>query len=511
MRQALHIFKKDVRHFRFEIAIAISVVVAFTIIEMRHALSVADPVTIRTGASTLVLFLLPLVWWTLIARVVHDEALAGNRQFWITRPYSWRSLLGAKVLFIFAFINLPMLVADMVILRAYGFSLGAELPGLLWSQVLLTIVYLLPIIALAAVTTGFVQLSFAILMPFVIVLIFAMFQPGVVLLRPVFFLGRFAGGIPVGYEWVKSYFAFIVITACASVILFWQYSRRGTTVARCLAAAGGILVVLGFTLISWNAAFKIQNWLSKEQVDLSSARVAPDSINEGLSRFFRQGEDSVGAEIPLQIMGLPPNMRVRVEKLSVDFQSPDGSVWKTDGYSLRNVGDADQRLIVRTGLSGGSYKKVKDGSLEVRGSLYLTLFGHRQTTGVPFGDRPVVVPRIGVCSARESVYRRGYFLICSSAFRSPAAVVTYHFIPSPADTAGQDWSSVQRQMNSYSPFPADLGLSPVSQDFKLSSNRVPADHGLVETMEPVAHIRLDFDITNLRPGNAYIPPPTNSH
>src|SRR5207253_7631087 len=149
MRQTLHIFKKDVRHLWFEIAVAITVVAAFTFTGARRALWLVDPVTNRTAAWTMVLILLPLAWWTLIARVIHDEALTGDRQFWITRPYSWKSLLGAKALFILAFINLPMLIADVVILRAYGLRpLGAELPGLLWSQVLLAIVFVLPIAAL---------------------------------------------------------------------------------------------------------------------------------------------------------------------------------------------------------------------------------------------------------------------------------------------------------------------------------------------------------------------------
>ena len=187
MRQTLHIFKKDVRHLWFEIAVAITLVAAFAFTGARRALWLLDPATNRIAAWTLVMILLPLAWWTLIARVIHDEAMPGDSQFWITRPYSWKSLLGAKALFILAFISLPMWLADGVIVRAYGLPLGAELPGLLWSQVLLAIVFVLPIVALSAVTTGFVQLIFAILTPCVIALAFAIVAPEVV-------LGGFFGG-----------------------------------------------------------------------------------------------------------------------------------------------------------------------------------------------------------------------------------------------------------------------------------------------------------------------------
>src|SRR5207253_3502522 len=78
MRQALHIFKKDVRHLWFEITMVICVVAAFTFTGSRRALWLMDPATNRIAAWTLVMILLPLTWWTLIARVIHDEALPGD-------------------------------------------------------------------------------------------------------------------------------------------------------------------------------------------------------------------------------------------------------------------------------------------------------------------------------------------------------------------------------------------------------------------------------------------------
>ena len=50
---------------------------------------------------------------------------------------------------------------------------------------------------------------------------------------------------------------------------------------------------------------------------------------------------------------------------------------------------------------------------------------------------------------------------------------------------------------SFSPFPADLRISPVSQVSTSSWVVVPWDHALLETLEPVGHIRLDFEITDL--------------
>jgi hypothetical protein len=489
MRQALHIFKKDVRHLWFEIAVAITVVAAFTFTGARRALWLVDPATNRTAAWTLVMILLPLAWWTLIARVIHDEALPGDSQFWITRPYSWKSLLGAKALFILAFINIPMLLADGVIVRAYGLPLGKELAGLLWSQVLLAVVFVLPIATLSGLTTGFVQLIFAVLTPCVITLGIAVVAPEVVL-----------GGTWGASQWVKSYYAFLVIAIASSIILVWQYSRRRTAAARSVAVAAGILVILGMTLIPWSAAFRIQSWLSKQRVEQSVVHVDFDSANRWLTRAVMEVSGRVRIELPLNLTALPPGMIAKPEGFSAQLQAPDGTIWHSDQLPLRYGSDMGQKFSLQATVDGAFYRKVKDEPLKVRGSLYLTLFGNRKTAQVTFEDRSVPVPSVGVCSASGGADRQSYFLICSSAFRFPPALVSYRFIPS-ANEGVQVSSSTQPRSISYSPFPADPGISPVSQDFTFSAAPVPLAEGLVDTLEPLAHIRRPFEIDNLRLGD----------
>ena len=110
MGQAIHIFKKDVRHLRFEIAVAITVAGLFAFIETKHALWPVDLVNSRTPASYLALLLLPVAWWMLIGRAIHDEAFRGrsildHTAIFMAQPAE------REITFHFAFINLPMLIA----------------------------------------------------------------------------------------------------------------------------------------------------------------------------------------------------------------------------------------------------------------------------------------------------------------------------------------------------------------------------------------------------------------
>jgi hypothetical protein len=495
MRQTLHIFKKDVRHLWFEIAVVTTLVAAFTFTGARRALWLADPVTNRIAAWTLVMILLPLAWWTLIARVIHDDALPGDSQFWITRPYSWKSLLGAKVLFILAFINLPMLLADGVIVHAYGLPFWAELPGLFWSQVLLAMVFVLPIAALSALTSGFVHLIFAVLTPCVIAL-------GVAIVAPEVVLGGFLGGS----DWVKTYYALLVISVAASAILVWQYSMRNTAAARSVAVAAGILAVLGMTLIPWSAAFRIQSWLSKQRVDQSLAQVGFDSGNRWLTRAVIEQADRVRIELPVNITELPPGVIAKPEGFSVQLQASDGTIREADQLPLRVASKMGQAFSLQASVDGAFYRKVKDEPMKVRASLYMTLFGNQKTVSVPFGDRSVPVAGVGVCSASGGANRQSYFLICSSAFRFPPVLVSYRFVQSAKGSAQDVWSATQPRAISYSPFPAELGISPVSQDFTYSTVLMSLSEARVDTVQALAHIRRDFEINNLRLGDFEVRP-----
>jgi hypothetical protein len=168
----IHIFLKDVRHLWREIAVSFALVAAYgrnvpyswahpgaTGVEFSFAGAFFDA---RFWASMLVV-LVPLAWAFTVIRGIQSESLVGDRQFWITRPYDWRQLLAAKLLFILVFVNLPMFILDLFLLSKADFTPLRYLAGLFWMQLLITIILLLPMAALAAVTATVVQLLLTLL------------------------------------------------------------------------------------------------------------------------------------------------------------------------------------------------------------------------------------------------------------------------------------------------------------------------------------------------------------
>jgi len=142
--QVLHIFRKDARHHWPEILVSLLLLSLYT----WHSARQAGPAPFfvpgypTTSAFAIVLAeILPLVlvvaWFFLIFRLVQEESLIGDRQFWVTRPYQWPSLLAAKVLFVVIFIHIPLFFAQCLLLKIAGFPIAPHLAGLLGMNIAL--------------------------------------------------------------------------------------------------------------------------------------------------------------------------------------------------------------------------------------------------------------------------------------------------------------------------------------------------------------------------------------
>jgi hypothetical protein len=131
MDQILHIFKKDARRHWPEIVISLALLALFT----RHEL---HPWQNSREVDSLSLFFfsfwgryltpaLVLFWAFLIIRVIQGESLVGDRQWWVTKPYEWRSLFLAKVLFFFVFICVPLFHVQLFLLHKFNFPILGNL------------------------------------------------------------------------------------------------------------------------------------------------------------------------------------------------------------------------------------------------------------------------------------------------------------------------------------------------------------------------------------------------
>src|SRR5262249_25758567 len=122
----------------------------------------------------------------------------------------------------------------------------------------------------------------------------------------------------------------------------------------------------------------------------------------------------------------------------------------------------------------------------------------------PFDGKRAPVPGLGVCSAHNNGRQELYFLLCSFAFRPQPNRVSIRFAA--ADSRGyrevDPGGPVARI--SYSPFPADPEISPVTQYFNyfnMQPFRGTLSRAVIRTLEPLGHFSREFQIDNLRLGD----------
>ena len=460
MRQVWHIFKKDARYLWREIVFIAALAVVFA----------------WTNPWWLAALLLAAASY-LIARLIHAEAIPGDRQFWITRPYHWMSLLCAKLLFIFVFVNLPILLAQLRIVSAAGFPMSSWVPGLLWSQVLMILVGLLPIAVLGAITAGIIPFIFSMLI--LVTIWFIMEMPiwlSVNIRQPLW---------PDAIEWIRETVVVAALAAVLLAILYVQYRKRRTFLSRAAAIAGAALAAISYWYLPWAPAWGLQSRLSKQVIESSALRVSLDPKTIRFVPRKAQTWENVEVYLPMTLTGIPDSLDVRTDAIAITLVALDGRAWKTGlgGAMRRSSALGAARLEATASVDLTYFNTEREKPVTLRGSIYFTLFGNRRWKTIPLTHQPVNALEGLQCylGAFEQFF-------CRSAFRWPARLVYAKF--------GADTSPLTESI-SYSPFPSGLHLDPIETRWAPSLPR-SAREVTLEVEEPLAHVRREFEASGVR-------------
>jgi hypothetical protein len=414
--------------------------------------------------------LLPVTAAFLIARLIHAETIPGDTQFWITRPYRWKSLLAAKLLFILVLINVPVLIARIILIDRSGFPLPLELVPLLWSQFLMIAGFCLPVAALAAVTTDLVRFIFS-------ALVLALIDFAAVPFIGIFQSRRGTETVdwPEGVEWIRPglFLAFVIIAS--AVLLFIQYRGRQTKLSRIL---GMILLVAG--LLSY---LSIQPILAMELQARFSSRppFASQVLIEvgAMPRKFAASRREVQLSIPLDVAGIPAGLEPHFDALSITLEATDGR--KAQAFSIPSKNGVseftfDDILFVDPAFFASESKQP----VKLHGGAYITVFGGPRATNVAFTHGPQNVGD----GLRCYIDDRSGQLHCQSAFRWPRLLI---------EAKVRDLKEPFWPLISYSPFPAGVELNYI-EDHRVSGPPPHNPQATILVTEPLAHFRTDFSV-----------------
>ncbi|MEO8099112.1 MAG: hypothetical protein ABI811_15520 [Acidobacteriota bacterium] len=475
-QQALHVFRKDAREFRLEIAGVLILTLLLILTGVQSWESLQERGGPNSDPGEILGVLLAITWSLLIARVIQAEALPGDRHFWLTRPYSRTSLVLSKALFIAVFLNLPLMFAQAMIVSLDGLPLFSNLGGLLWNQVLITVVLFLPAAAAAVLTRNLAQ-----------------FVPAAVLT-----VALMAGPVNEGkvsalgaLEWIRSSLGLLVAAGIASAVVWRQYRRRQARTTAFLAVISafvGIVLFLGFP---HSVAFAIQSRLlgsHEGQFAVQLGPAAPQKPNSKTLNRYRQL-----LKLPLLITGADPQ-NLHMQSSVVTFKTLAGVTRR----ARADVEPTPQGWQILTYLDRGFFDSVKNAPVSVKAEYYLTQFGNTRSTDVPLDGTPVYVDQVGQCGTAPNWDQR--ILVCRSAFRQPRAFFSDRLASS---ITGR---SLQSIVGSYSPFPAFVSVHPVfartyhlaGEEEKELAPLAPERPVTLNVHDPVAYFRYTMDIPNVR-------------
>lgn len=467
MNQVWNIFRKDVRHHWIEIAVSLVLVVGFAWAEMNEWTRGAGVITGFGGgvilfgiARGLAVPLLPISWMFLIARVVHGESLAGDRQFWVTRPYVWWQLLVAKTLFVLAFVNVPLFLAQVFLVYKAGFHPTHYLYGLLWLGVMWTLILLIPTAALATVTRNLGQMLLALL-----------------------FVGLLAIGLSALAEAVpNSSFSgpvvsvnFPLILIAEAVVILLQYSMRRTAQSRWLL--GGLAAALTLVLV----ATPYRTLIAQEYPLAGSNFPLQLSLAGTPSEVHYDMRDGVPVNIPFNLSGLPKDSIVELNGFALTLRNSSGRHWDSGWQSRSQMFFPDDKTL-GTNFQIDKNTLERLGSSPMTGDLFLafTLYHDKdsQTMVVPRGEfsfpgmgfctPPNPTNSIGSLSCRTAMRRPPFLLVSSEMAASTCPLTKDQLPPKPGEM-------VHAYVRGTSD-PAEFNLSPIIADgitfWQSSTNRV---------------------------------------
>jgi hypothetical protein len=314
--QPLHILQKDLRHLLPETLVTLFFFVAYAFTASYDATS-SDfgPVIIKL-VELLLTILMPITWAVVISRLIQDEPLVGDRQFWTSRPYHWASLMASKALFLLLFLYLPFLSMQVFLLKHAGLFPTTVIPALLHNLLLLTVVIVVPIAVISAVTTSFVWVLLSLLggivyclVCYLLVLYFKLRYLSPPTLNPVLYAIMI--GLPLG-------------------VLVFQYARRRTNLSRILLLAAPLAVVLIVLAVPTGALIRQAYPLAGSGTDVPKLEAWPEQLRpkQPDPGTLEIHSNKVEVGIPFTVAGIDRESNYVIDGTALTIDAP-GLHWSS--------------------------------------------------------------------------------------------------------------------------------------------------------------------------------------
>jgi len=248
----------------------------------------------------------------LVVGVIHQDALPGTTQDWLTRPIPRTRLFAAKLLFVALMGLLPILLGDIAVGLSAHFLLIDALSASVTRIVVLLFLVCLPAALLALVTRKLTEVMVAGI-GIIVALIATMIASATLRLHlPL---------VQSGYVWVGEWVLIAQCAALFAIVLPLQLRWRSTHRVRWILLAAVCVSPLIF-FMPWDAALWVDRvfggaWGSKLEVRPDDSRQITFSINQNIVAASLADDPWVNVTVPIVLSGVQKDESVIVDNAAL--------------------------------------------------------------------------------------------------------------------------------------------------------------------------------------------------
>lgn len=338
MNMLMHNLKKDIRHFRILLILWFALLLLQTAVSgfgaTVGAANIVMTITLKTLAT-----LMPLLQCVLIVAMIplliHDEPLVGTTAFWFTRPIARKTLLSSKALFAGAFLVLPPVAVQMILLAGTGISAGHLLLAV-FETLLQSLSFLLVVAGLAVLTPNFARFALVGVICFVVSMLIAFCVSMVRLfLDPEGMAAQMEQRHTL--ELSRSIVSSLLMIATGTVVVWHQYLTRRSVRSFVMFVMGILLCFVAGQKWPWDFLAVPRVAVSSALVDTNRVVLAMDRVNGAScsesSSLLGNAKKRRHVSSGLMISGLPESVFTKFNVEKAILTLPDGKAGPAVGPS----------------------------------------------------------------------------------------------------------------------------------------------------------------------------------
>jgi hypothetical protein len=436
-----HIFKKDWKLMWRSAAAVVALQLAYAFIQLEGEFGKGNPVLDEFHTMLMFLWLIAGMIW--VVMLVHQDALPGTKQDWLTRPIRRTDVLVAKVMFAALVVQGSMVAGDLLQGLGSGFPLGQSLRAAMARAVIGFIAITIPALVIGALTQSIADAM----------ILSAVFGFGIfVFTIMAIALGggyehQFDPTNASGVEWIPNLLRFLMVLVGGAIVMLAQYRTRKTRRGRIVMAAI-LLLMLCSQAIPWKPVFALEKKLSTQpsvgnEIGLAwqphtvqtDNPISADRPEFGMVVGNHNPNDDVRLLLPVSVEGLPTDSVLKEDNAEMVLTDAGGKrLYAVDGgpIEIRREGSQSAPIAYDQAVKVPAqvYQDNKDRSVQVETTYSMTLFKLSESYSMTVGGDQLISAS-GHCESKINVAATAVEVRCMQMGKGPTCATV--FLEDPRD------------------------------------------------------------------------------